>query len=83
MKVRGYRYTLGIGIAVYCLLHNWQLLRRTKRVRLKLAAPCAVNYVYGSYESGSADDDAVHRRGDKIGDADLEIFRVNADYQAW
>ena len=34
-----------------------------------------VNYVYGTYGS----EDNPHRRGEKIGDVDLEIFRLNAD----
>lgn len=34
-----------------------------------------VNYVYGVY----GDDDTPHPRGKKIGDVDLEIFRLNVD----
>ena len=34
-----------------------------------------VNYAYGSYGT----EENPHRRGEKIGDADLEIFRVNSD----
>ena len=34
-----------------------------------------VNYAYGTY----GDADNPHRRGERIGDADLEVFRLNAD----
>ena len=34
-----------------------------------------MNWACGSY----GDDDNPHRRGEKVGDADLDIFRLNAD----
>ena len=42
---------------------------------LKIGGALRVNYVYGTYGS----EESPHRRGEKIGDADLEIFRLNAD----
>ena len=78
MKVIGYRCTLGIGIAV--LLFASQLVAlaedaEDKKSPIKIGGAMRVNYAYGSY----GDEDNPHRRGEKIGDADLEIFRVNAD----
>lgn len=46
-----------------------------KKSPIKIGGAMRVNYVYGTY----GDDDNPHPRGDKIGDADLEIFRLNAD----
>ena len=42
---------------------------------VKIGGAMRVNYVYGTYGS----EENPHPRGDKIGDADLEIFRLNAD----
>lgn len=42
---------------------------------IKVGGAMRVNYVYGSYGS----EESPHRRGDKIGDVDLELFRLNAD----
>ena len=79
MKVRGYRFITGIGIAVLLMASHFAALAEDKKSPIKIGGALRVNYAYGTYESGSSDDEAVHRRGDKIGDADLEIFRVNAD----
>ncbi len=46
-----------------------------KKSPLKIGGAMRVNYAYGTY----GDDDNPHRRGEKIGDVDLEIFRLNAD----
>ena len=78
MKVRGYRYTLGIGIAV--LLFTSQLASlaedaEDKKSPIKVGGAMRVNYAYGSYGT----EENPHRRGEKIGDVDLEIFRLNAD----
>ena len=81
MKVRGYRYTLytlGIGIAV--LLFASQLVAlaedaEDKKSPIKVGGAMRVNYAYGSYGT----EENPHRRGEKIGDVDLEIFRLNAD----
>ena len=42
---------------------------------LKLGGAIGINWAYGSYGT----DHNPHRRGDKVGDADLDIFRLNAD----
>ena len=81
MKVKGYRYTLytlGIGIAV--LLFASQLVAlaedaEDKKSPIKVGGAMRVNYAYGSYGT----EENPHRRGEKIGDVDLEIFRLNAD----
>ena len=46
-----------------------------KKSPIKIGGAMRVNYVYGTY----GDDDNPHPRGEKIGDVDLEIFRLNAD----
>ena len=78
MKVIGYRCTLGIGIAV--LLFASQLVAlaedaEDKKSPIKVGGAMRVNYAYGSYGT----EENPHRRGEKIGDVDLEIFRLNAD----
>ncbi len=47
-----------------------------KKSPIKVGGAMRVNYAYGTYGS----DDNPHRRGEKIGDVDLEIFRLNADF---
>ncbi|MCY3722128.1 MAG: hypothetical protein OXG97_07890 [Candidatus Poribacteria bacterium] len=46
-----------------------------KKSPIKVGGAMRVNYAYGAYGS----EDAPHPRGEKIGDVDLEIFRLNAD----
>ena len=46
-----------------------------KKSPVKIGGAMRVNYVYGTY--GNTDN--PHPRGEKIGDVDLEIFRLNAD----
>ena len=46
-----------------------------KKSPVKVGGAMRVNYAYGSY----GDEDNPHPRGEKIGDVDLEIFRLNAD----
>ena len=46
-----------------------------KKSPIKIGGAMRVNYAYGTY----GDEDNPHPRGEKIGDADLEIFRLNAD----
>ena len=75
MKVRGYRYTLVIGIAVLLFASQLAALAEDKKSPIKIGGAMRVNYVYGTYGT----EDNPHRRGEKIGDVDLEIFRLNAD----
>ena len=46
-----------------------------KKSPIKIGGAMRVNYVYGTY----GNEDNPHPRGEKIGDVDLEIFRLNAD----
>lgn len=46
-----------------------------KKSPLKIGGAMRINYAYGTY----GDADNPHRRGQRIGDADLEVFRLNAD----
>ena len=46
-----------------------------KKSPIKIGGAMRVNYVYGAY----GDAENPHPRGEKIGDVDLEIFRLNAD----
>ena len=46
-----------------------------KKSPIKIGGAMRVNYVYGAYGS----EESPHPRGEKIGDVDLEIFRLNAD----
>ena len=46
-----------------------------KKTPIKVGGAMRVNYAYGAY----GDEDNPHPRGEKIGDVDLEIFRLNAD----
>lgn len=75
MKVRGYRYTLGLGIAVLLLASPFASLAEEKKSPVKIGGALRVGYAYGSYGS----EENPHRRGENIGDADLELFRLNAD----
>ncbi|MCG9128602.1 hypothetical protein JT359_13470 [Candidatus Poribacteria bacterium] len=43
---------------------------------IKIGGAMRVNYAYGSY----GDDDNPHRRSQKFGDVDLEVFRLNSDF---
>ena len=46
-----------------------------KKSPIKVGGAMRVNYAYGAY----GDEENPHPRGEKIGDVDLEIFRLNAD----
>ena len=46
-----------------------------KKSPIKIGGAMRVNYAYGTY----GDDENPHPRSEKIGDVDLEIFRLNAD----
>ena len=75
MKVRGYRYTLGLGLAVLLLASPFASLSEEKQSPVKIGGALRVGYAYGTYGT----EENPHRRGENIGDADLEIFRLNAD----
>jgi hypothetical protein len=87
MKNRKYQYFFGFSIAFLLILAPFVIADTTeetteaaetaepKKSPIKIGGAMRVNYVYGSY----GDEDNPHPRGEKIGDADLEIFRLNAD----
>ncbi len=87
MKDRKYRYFFGFGIAFLLILAPFVIADTTEETAevaeaaepekspIKIGGAMRVNYVYGTY----GDEDNPHPRGEKIGDADLEIFRLNAD----
>ena len=82
MKVRGYRCTFGIGIAVLLFASQLGVLAEDKKIPIKIGGAMRVNYVYGSY--ADADDNGAYvadGRSEKIGDVALEIFRLNADFK--
>ncbi|MDE0297884.1 MAG: hypothetical protein OXN17_04580 [Candidatus Poribacteria bacterium] len=71
MKVKGYSYALGLGLAVLLLASPLASLAEEKKSPVKIGGAMRLNYIYGSYVDQG--------RGEKIGDVDLEIFRLNAD----
>ena len=87
MKNRKYPHIFGFGIAFLLIVAPFAMADTTeeteeaveapapKKSPIKVGGAMRVNYVYGSY----GDEDNPHRRGEKIGDVDLEIFRLNAD----
>ena len=87
MKNRRYQYFFGFGVAFLLIFASFAIADTTeetteaaevaepKKSPIKIGGAMRVNYVYGTY----GDEDNPHRRGEKIGDVDLEIFRLNAD----
>ena len=73
MKVRECSFIL--GIAVLMIASQFVALAEEKTSPIKIGGAMRVNYVYGTY----GDEDNPHRRGEDIGDADLEILRLNAN----
>ncbi len=79
-----FQHFIGIGIAILLIISPFAIAdtteeaaeaAETKKSPIKIGGALRVNYVYGSY----GDDENPHPRGTDIGDADLEIFRLNAD----
>ena len=87
LKNRKYQYLFGFGMAFLLIATSLAMADTTedteetveapapKKSPIKVGGAMRVNYVYGTY----GNEDAPHRRGEKIGDVDLEIFRLNAD----
>ena len=87
LKSRKYQYIFGISIAFLFIFAAFAIADTTeetteaveapapKKSPVKVGGAMRVNYVYGAY----GDEDNPHPRGEKIGDVDLEIFRLNAD----
>ena len=72
---------IGFGIIFFLITASFVMADTTeeaeapKKSPIKIGGAMRINYVYGTY----GDEENPHRRGEKIGDADLEIFRLNAD----
>jgi hypothetical protein len=77
MKNRGYKRIFSLGIVGLLFVLQLTALAEEKKSPIKIGGALRVGWAYGSYESGNPDN--PHRRSDKIGDVDLEIFRLNAD----
>ena len=86
----GYKRVLfmfGFGIALLLTISSLAIADTTeetaetvetpapKKSPIKIGGAMRVNYAYGAYGS----EESPHPRGEKIGDVDLEIFRLNAD----
>ena len=86
-KHREYPRILGFGIAILLIVAPFAMADTTedteetvegpapKKSPIKVGGAMRVNYAYGAY----GDAENPHPRGEKIGDVDLEIFRLNAD----
>ena len=84
---RKYQYFLGFSIALLLIISSLAIADTTedteetveapapKKSPIKVGGAMRVNYAYGAY----GDEENPHPRGEKIGDVDLEIFRLNAD----
>ena len=75
MKNMRYKGTLSLGIAVLLFASQWVAIAEDKKSPIKIGGAMRVGYAYGTYE----DEEKPHRRSEKIGDVDLEIFRLNSD----
>ncbi len=85
IKNRKYQHLFGFGIVILLIVASFAIADTDEEQAVEAEAPekspikiggaMRVNYAYGTY----GDEDNPHPRGEKIGDADLEIFRLNAD----
>ena len=81
------RFLFGFGIALLLIISSFAIADTAEETEETVEAPAPekspvkiggalrINYVYGTY----GNEENPHRRGEKIGDADLEIFRLNSD----
>ena len=74
---KGHKRIFSLGIAGLLIASQSVALAEDKKSPIKIGGAMRVNWVYGSYGT----DESPHRRGEKIGDVDLEIFRLNADFK--
>ena len=84
MKNMRYKGTLSLGIAVLLFASQWVALAEDKKSPIKIGGAMRVGWARGSYTSVYNDESSIggvnsHPRSRKIGDVDLEIFRLNAD----
>ena len=87
IKNRKYQYIISSSIVLLLIISSYAIADTTeateetveapapKKSPIKIGGAMRVNYAYGAY----GDEDNPHPRGEKIGDVDLEIFRLNAD----
>ncbi len=75
MKNRGYKRIFSLGIVGLLFVLQLSALAEEKKSPFKIGGALRVGWAYGSY----GDADNPHRRSEKIGDVDLEIFRLNSD----
>ena len=75
MKKKGFKGTLNLAIVVLLFAPQWVAVAEDKKSPIKIGGAMRVGYAYGTY----GDEEKPHRRSENIGDADLEIFRLNAD----
>ena len=87
LKNRKCQHFLGFGIAFLLIATSFAMADTAedteeaveapapKKSPIKVGGAMRVNYAYGAY----GDEENPHPRGEKIGDVDLEIFRLNAD----
>ena len=75
MKNRGYKRIFSLGIVGLLFVLQLSALAEEKKSPLKIGGALRVGWAYGSY--GDADNPS--RRSERIGDVDLEIFRLNSD----
>ena len=80
-------FMFGFGIALLLIISLFAIADTTEETTEVVEAPAPekspikvggamrVNYAYGTYGS----EESPHPRGEKIGDVDLEIFRLNSD----
>ena len=75
MKNRGSKRLLSFSIVALLFVLQLSVLAEEKKSPIKIGGALRVGWAYGSYDDGANS----HRRSQKIGDVDLEIFRLNSD----
>ena len=87
LKNRKYQYIFSFSIGLLLSVSSYAIADTTeemaetveapapKKSPIKVGGAMRVNYAYGAY----GNEENPHPRGEKIGDVDLEIFRLNAD----
>ena len=75
MNCQRYGWAFGLSIACLLLAASLGVAQESEKPPIKLGGALGVNWVYGSY----GDEENPHRRGEKVGDVDLDMFRLNVD----
>ena len=76
MKNLVHKRIFSLGIVGLLFVSQLVAHAEDKKSPIKIGGAMRMNYIYGSYTDSGSDTD---RRGEKIGDVALEIFRLNAD----